>query len=484
MSSGKWYFESTVTSGPYQVVGIANSLTINTGYQGGSVVGNWAYSSDGAKILDGVYSPPYGASFTTNDVIGVAFDADTGTLTMYKNGTSQGTLVSGLPANTYFPWVATLSSTVSFNFGQRPFAYTAPSGFKALCTQNLPTPTIGATTATQANKYFNIKLYTGNGSAGNAQSGLGFQPDFLWFKSRSAARSHGLFNAVMTRTFGLASESTNAEYTSAAGRDLASFDSDGFTVGVPENFNSTNASGDSIVAWAWKANGSGSSNTSGTITSTVSASTASGFSVVTYTGTGANATVGHGLGAVPSMIIVKCRNASGDIWPVYNVSIGNTKYLRLNGTNLAATFNSWQDTTPTSTVFYISTDTVVNTNGNTYVAYCFAPIAGYSAIGSYTGNGSADGPFIYTGFRPAFVMIKSTSFSEDWTILDATRNPYNVADEILKPNTSDSTYVFSIEDFVSNGFKLRSTGSLTNSSGNTYIYMAFAQNPFKYSLAR
>jgi hypothetical protein len=484
MSSGKWYFESTVTSGSFQVVGIANSLTINTGYNGG--VGNWAYSNDGAKIVNGVYTTPYGASFTTNDVIGIAFDADTGTLTMYKNGTSQGTLVSGLAANTYFPWVAVNGSTVSMNFGQRPFAYTAPSGFKALCTQNLPTPTIGATTATQANLYFNPAIYTGTNATQSITTE--FQPDLVWIKSRSAVSRNTLFDAVRGVTKVLWSDSTDAEGTANAGTGLTSLNSTGFTLGteIAGTSGSTNVSGVTYVAWNWRAsNATAVTNTAGSITSTVSANTTSGFSVVTYTGTGANATVGHGLGVAPSMIICKGRSVGSNYWQTQHSALGPTKALFLNTTDAAFTnAGYWNNTAPTSTVFSLGGNTDANGNGTTYVAYCFSPIAGYSAFGSYTGNGSTDGVFVYTGFRPAFVMIKSTSFSEDWTILDATRNPYNVADEILKPNLSDATYIFSIEDFVSNGFKLRSTGSLTNSSGNTYIYMAFASHPFKTSLAR
>ena len=494
VSSGKWYVESTLTAGLFQVFGIANSLTINTGYSEGSVVGNWAYSTDGAKILNGAYTPGYGATYTTNDVIGMAFDADAGTLTMYKNGVSQGVLVSGLPANTYFPWVALNAyassggvATVSLNFGQRAFAYTPPSGFKALNTQNLPTPAIGATSNSLATQFFNIKLYTGNGSAGNAQSGLGFQPDFLWFKSRSAARSHGLFNAVMTRTFGLASESNTSEYTSIAGRDLASFDSDGFTVGVPENFGSTNTSGDSIVAWAWKANGTGASNSAGSITSTVSANTTSGFSVVTYTGTGANATVGHGLGVAPSMIISKSRTSTGSDgnWPVYHKSLGATDYLILNTTAAtAANIGAYNNTSPTSSVFSVGTFTGTNGSALGIIAYCFAPIAGYSAFGSYTGNGSADGPFVFTGMRPAYVMIKRSSAVADWYVLDVVRNTYNAANLNLYPNLSNAEATFSALDILSNGFKIRNSDNDFNASGGTYIYMAFASNPFKTSLAR
>jgi hypothetical protein len=475
VSSGKWYFESTITSGSYQVVGIANSLTINTGYEGGSVVGNWAYGTDGSKIVNGVYTTPYGASYGLNDVIGVAFDADAGTLTMYKNGTSQGTLVSGLPANTYFPWAAILNATVSFNFGQRPFAYTAPSGFKALCTQNLPTPTIGATTATQASQYFAPVLYTGTGS--NLAVTVGFQPDWIWTKARSAVDNNvevdvlrGIGNILITNN-------SNAESAYGA---FVSFDTNGFTKAALESVN-----GRTYVAWNWKANGSGSTNTAGSITSTVSASTTSGFSIVTYTGTGANATVGHGIGIAPSMIIIKNRSTSSYDWMVYHTSIGNTQYLRFNQTDAAATSSSaFNNTSPTSTVFSLGNGSLGNQSTYTYVAYCFAPVAGYSAFGSYTGNGSADGPFVYTGFRPAFVMVKRTDSTGDWYVVDNTRSPSNVVNLYLAANTSGAEGTYTLCDFLSNGFKMRNTSTEMNASGGSYIYMCFATNPFKYSLAR
>jgi hypothetical protein len=491
VSSGKWYFESTITSGSYQVVGIANSLTINTGYEGGSVVGNWAYGTDGSKIVNGVYTTPYGASYGLNDVIGVAFDADAGTLTMYKNGTSQGTLVSGLPANTYFPWAAILNATVSFNFGQRPFAYTAPSGFKALCTQNLPTPTIGATTATQASSYFAINTWTGNSSYPRAVStGLSFQPDFAWIKGRNTATlQHVLQNSVQGAGTGSAmySDQTSAQGALDTYGYVSAFNSDGISVNKSGTFGeNVNYTGWTYVAWQWKANGSGSTNTAGSITSTVSANTTSGFSVVTYTGTGANATVGHGIGSAVKMLITKRRDAAGP-WICGHTGLTSWAY--------AITFNAagaqysaagdWNSTAPTSTVFSLGNDADVNTSGGTYVAYCFAPIAGYSAFGSYTGNGSTDGPFVFTGFRPAFVLVKkSDSGSESWVIVDTTRNTSNVMNSLLRPNTSDAEATATWIDALSNGFKCRETYTGLNASGGTYIYMAFASNPFKYSLAR
>jgi hypothetical protein len=472
MTSGKWYWEvqgTAITSHFY--IGVATSLAV---HEWGSTAGEWVYvSANGNKANNGSASA-YGATYTDNDVIGVALDLDAGTLTFYKNGVSQGTAFSGLPSGTYFAGISSAGVTGNINFGQRPFEDTAPSGFKALVTTNLPEPTV-----VQGDDYFNTVLYTGTGSSLGV-TGVGFQPDWVWIKERNAAADHALYDAVRGVTKQLESNTTTEETTEATG--LTAFGSDGFTVG---SLAQVNTSTDTYVAWNWKADGAGASNTAGTISSTVSVSTTSGFSIVTYTGTGSNATVGHGLGAAPAMYIVKCRNASGDIWDIYNKEIGPTKYLRF-ASNAAAVFNSWQDTNPTSDFFYISTDAVVNTNGNTYVAYCFAPISGFSALGSYTGNGSADGPFVYTGFRPAWVLFKATTSGGDWVIEDVARSPTNQMDARLFPSTFDeeTSNGNGNIDYLSNGFKLRNSHSLMNTSAETYIYMAFASNPFKYSLAR
>jgi len=246
-----------------------------------------------------------------------------------------------------------------------------------------------------------------------------------------------------------------------------------------------NLSGYTYVAWQWKANGAGVTNTAGSITSTVSANTTSGFSVVTYTGTGSTATVGHGLGVAPSMLIVKRRNSTGD-WGVYHASLSANGAVFLNLTDAYSTPGPWNNTAPTSSQFTIATGSFLNTNGGTYVAYCFAPIAGYSAVGSYTGNGSADGPFIYTGFRPRYILIKNSSAVEDWYISDTSRDPYNQSNTALFADLSNAEAVNSARgiDFLSNGFKLRGISSANNASGNTYIYAAFAENPFRNALAR
>jgi len=372
------------------------------------------------------------------------------------------------------------AANADVNFGQRPFTYTAPSGFKALCTQNLPTPTIGATTATQAGKFFNPVLYTGTGS-NLAVTGVGFQPDFIWTKSRSAVDNHVVVDAVRGIGNILIPNSTGAASTYNA---FNSFDSDGFTKSSLESVN-----GRTYVAWNWKANGSGSTNTSGSITSTVSANTTSGFSVVTYTGvTPWPQTIGHGLGVAPSMIIIKNRSMAGTGWAVYHSALGNTKGILLNSTAAAVTDSGfWNNTTPTSSVFTTGNGYgyFVNAATDNYVAYCFAEVAGYSAFGSYTGNGSSDGPFVYTGFRPAYVMFKRTDVGgENWQIRDAVRDTYNVVNKNLRANLSDAETTFDTMDMVSNGFKLRSNDSGINGSGGTYIYMAFASAPLKFSLAR
>jgi hypothetical protein len=478
--SGKWYFEITPTAITGTSIG---EISINDS-NGNIAVG---YRSTGTKDVDS-YSTnaAYGATWAVGDIIGVAFDVDNKQVTFYKNGTSQGAITytgSALTANTMgvqVDWRTSATFAGTANFGQRPFAYTAPSGYKALCTQNLPTPTIGATNATLANAYFNPVIYTGTGSSLGV-TGVGFQPDLVWVKSRSAATDHAWYDAVRGVQKQIESNTTTAETTETTG--LTAFGSDGFTTGALAQMNTSSAT---YVAWNWKANGSGSTNTSGSITSTVSANTTSGFSVVTYTGSGVAGTIGHGLGVAPSVIIVKSRSAAGD-WPTYHISLGNGNYILFNTLDTTASSSTiWNSTSPTSSVFSVGINTNSNTVTVTYVAYCFAPIAGYSVFGSYTGNGSTN--FIYTGFRPAFVLIRRTNIAAGSGILDSVRNTFNSANKSLNANVSDaegvgtagSQYV----DLLSNGFKCLDSSAGFNASGDNYIYMAFASNPFKYSLAR
>ena len=322
-------------------------------------------------------------------------------------------------------------------------------------------------------------LYTGNSSTqtiSNAVNGVSMQPDFVWVKGRSGTTSHNLSDSVRGTASTLFSNTTGAENTSAS--RINAFNSNGFSVGNDTDVNTNTAT---YVGWQWKAGGTAVSNTAGSITSSVSANTTAGFSVVSATTTSAAGTIGHGLGVAPSMIIGVNRAAPNGWW-VYHASRGATKYLVLNTTAAEVTSAAvWNNTAPTSTVF--SQGSGGWNNAATAIFYCFAPVAGYSAFGSYTGNGSADGPFVYLGFRPRFVVIKASSTISQWVLWDTSRNTFNVTNSILYPNLSNAESVFAM-DIVSNGFKFREAGGAGNDSGVTYIYMAFAENPFKYANAR
>ena len=328
----------------------------------------------------------------------------------------------------------------------------------------------------QPSDFFNTKLYTGNNST-NAQTGVGFQPDLVWFKKRSGAAPHSLFDSVRGVTKALASNSTDAEFTITDA--LTSFDSDGFTLGA-DSGNYINYNTATYAAWNWKANGAGSSNTDGSITSTVSANTTSGFSIVKYTGTGANATIGHGLGVAPKMVMVK-NTSTAENWIVGHKSLGFTNFLSLDVTNAAqATSNRFNDTDPTSSVFSVGSADGTNKSGDTIIAYCFAEKKGFSKFGSYTGNGNnafSNKEFVYTGFKPAFVMFKQTDSTSSWTIVDTKRDTYNPTNKRLFPNLSnaDNTSLDPFADLVSNGFKLQTSSGAYNASGGTYLYMAFGQ---------
>jgi hypothetical protein len=306
---------------------------------------------------------------------------------------------------------------------------------------------------------------------------------------RSAGYQHAIVDSVRGGNQVLHSNSTSAEDTNWQYGYVSSFDSDGFTIQAgstsAENWNLNAAT---FVAWNWKANGTGVTNTSGSITSTVSANTTSGFSIVTYTGNSTSgATFGHGLGVAPKMVIVKGRDTSGLAWCVYHSSLGASQYLFLNDSSAAGSYvGFWNNTSPSSTLVSLGNDNGTNGTSKTYVAYCFAEVEGYSKIGSYTGNGSATGPFIYTGFRPAFVLIKNTTSSgPQWWILDNKRNTYNPEDLALAPSLSlNEQTVPTCLNFLSNGFQITTTNGDFNTSGSNYVFMAIAENPFKYSLAR
>jgi hypothetical protein len=508
VATGKWYYETVVTAGystNYPLIGVCDltqiTSAINTSFYstagGGDSTGIIArgktnvYLSNNTSTSDGVtYN-------YTSDVIMIAFDADLGKVWFGKNGTwnnssnpatnTGGHTFSTVSGKGYRPYVqcnADTSNAWTSNFGQRAFAYTAPSGFKALCTQNLPTPTIGATSTTQANDYMNVALWTGTGSSQNI-TGVGFQPGLVWGKMRTSADKHYLFNQLAGVNKFLSSNLSDTETTDAT--ILTSFNADGFTLGTSVDLN--RSGGYNYVGWAWNAGGSTVTNTSGTISSQVRANTTSGFSIVTYTGTGSNATVGHGLGVAPAMYIVKRRTGGVGNWGVWHTSLSNTTtaYLLLDSQAAQSTSTSiWGSTAATSTTIGIGTSITTNNSSDTYVAYCFAAVAGYSAFGSYTSNGSTDGPFIYLGFRPEYILIKSSSKATEWLIKDAARDPYNAGVTRIYANQNYAeTATGGDIDYLSNGFKIRTnTSEINNDSGSTFIWAAFAEFPFKYALAR
>ena len=507
-TSGKYYWECIVVSVSsnndfsvgVDIYGTA-SLSASMGQSAGSYT---IYSYSGNTYLQkrtnssGTLTNTTAA--VTNDIIMVAMDVGAGYVWWGKNGTW---IDSGNPATganpmytgltgTLIPGVnggggSTSTTTLSHNFGQQGFTYTPPSGFVALNTYNLSTPTI-ANGAAQ----FAATTYTGTGAAltiANTVNGTNFQPDLVWVKSRSAATDHKLTDVLRGVTKALISNTAGAETTDTNG--LTAFGSTGFTLGTDTTYNNSAAT---YVGWQWKANGAGVSNTSGTITSTVSVNTTAGFSIVLWTGNGLTAaTVGHGLNVVPAMIICKERGGT-DYWHVKHQDTPSNTNLYLNVTNANTSAASVGDGVladlSSSTTFGFATAgspgnvVAVNENGVTNVAYCFAAVAGYSAFGSYTGNGSTDGPFVFLGFRPRFVMTKRIDTTSNWYIQDTSRSSYNVQKATLFAESSAAEAADGGLDFLSNGFKLRNTDSSENASGGTYIYMAFAENPFKYSSAR
>jgi hypothetical protein len=329
--------------------------------------------------------------------------------------------------------------------------------------------------------YFRTKLYTGNGSNDRAitfDESTNMQPDWLWIKSRGTGQSHAIFDAVRGANKRLVTNSSGAETTENT--NLDSFDTNGFTI---DNEAIVNENGIGYASWNWKANGAGSTNYDGSITSTVSANQTAGFSIVSWTANAVTgSTIGHGLGVKPNMIILKNRSPDTASWPVYHSSLGATKFLSLNLTNASSTSSTrWDNEEPSSTVFKTgsSGDVKGDNSGEPFIAYCFAEKKGYSKFGSYEGNGNANGTFVYTGFRPAWVMIKNTEGTDNWNIYDNKRLGYNtnysflIANETNAENTTTSTANL---DIISNGFKVRASTGHLNTSGDKYIYMAFGQS--------
>jgi hypothetical protein len=500
VDSGKWYFEYTGWTSTAFKVGVALVPRTSTPFSNTDLKllnYNGQYQSSAPTGTPG--GTTYGGSISSTDIIGVAVDMDNRTIAWSKNGQygdgsgnwdetyANASKISLESTGGVTPCClngGTTASAQTFNFGQRDFEYTPPTGFSAINTSTLPAPDIA-----DGGKHFGVITYTGNGTA-RSFTGLGFQPDFVWIKSRAGAvhgaANHGLFDAVRGTNKGLFSSSTATEGTFT--HTLTSFDTDGFSLGTDADWGGTNQSSTTYVAWCWLAGNGTSSNTAGSITSTVSANPTAGFSIVSFnSGASGSKTVGHGLGVAPQMIITKDRDNATN-WTTYHASAttATDKYLNLNGDASVQTASGiWGATLPTSTLFGFGSGTASAPNADV-IAYCFAEVEGYSKFGSYTGNGSTDGPFVYCGFRPAWIMYKRSNAGGGWYIYDAERSSANGdgLDKYLKPHLSaaednDGAYNTTEDvDFLSNGFKIRDSGGDVNVSGGEYIFMCFASNPF------
>jgi hypothetical protein len=498
VSSGKWYFEfETLSNFQCQFEGRTIDNFGNYSAGAGNTTFTWYYSGD-IKVnntstgISQAYGHQANNTSETKEICGVAVDLDNNKVYFHRLGTyvnsanpSTGTNGISITNAEYIFGFSNDSGTTrnvaTFNYGNPPytissgnsdqngygnFEYAPPSGYLALCTQNLATelsPTID-----DGSEYFNTVLYTGNSSTNNI-TGLGFQPDWTWIKGRSSASNHRLVDSTRGTTKYIVSNNNDAELTDTTA--LTSFDSDGFTL-VSDG--QVNTSGTTYASWNWKANaGSTSSNTDGSITSTVQANTTSGFSILTWTGNGtASQSLGHGLGITPKIMIQKNRNQT-EGWQIF----GSTLFDRLQfdtgaeDANLPCTFGSSTITLPN-----LSNNNGFNSSGDNFVSYVFADIEGYSKFGSYEGNGSTDNSFIYTGFQPEFVMLKNIDATFNWMMFDNTRDEA-VINSLLEANTSDTERVDDKIDFLSNGFKIRSNSG-ENGGSYTYIYMAIARSPF------
>jgi len=412
------------------------------------------YSSNGNKYIDSTGSS-YGASYAVSDKVGVALNLEDDEITFYKNNSTQGTF--SITNREYTPLAGeewSVNGGIIANFGQSDFEYTPPTGFKALKTSNLDTPTIADPSA-----HFQTTLYTGNGSTQSITNGgnSDLQPDLIWIKGRGQAYDHALYDAVRGATKELKSNATDAEATISDG--VTAFASDGFALGDRIG---ANADTEPFVAWQWKE------------------SATAGFDIVTDTGTGSAHTISHSLGVTPEFIMRKDRTATSDPgWIVWHKDLGGANYyLNLHDTGAGDTsVNYWNNTLPTSSVFSVGSSNGTNQNTKTFVTYLFSSVPGFSSFGSYTGNGNADGAFVYTGFSPSFIMYKVTSTTDSWEMYDTTRQTFNVYGTQLKANLNNAETDDTRIDILSNGFKARSTNTAVNAA-QSYIFAAFAQHPF------
>lgn len=483
--SGKWYFEANCKelagTGNSAVIGIVapdqNWNTLGALYSVSTFDGVHAnLSGNAVDSVDNGSSTSRETSIAGDMLIMIAIDVDAGKMWTGRAGTwhnsgdpaagtgnvATGTytddhLIAGMVA---VDGGSTNKSAIEVDFGQKGFTYTPPAGFNSLCSNNLPTPDIS-----KGSEYFNTVLYTGSGTS-NPVTGVGFSPSLVWNKNRSGAYSHNLSDSVRGVNLGLTSNGQNAEYAI----DLDSFDTDGFTVSGTTN--QMNATSNNYVAWCWNE------------------APIAGFDIVSYTGNGTNRTIAHSLGVTPELMIVKNRDLGTASWPSYHKDMDATPqngalWFNLNNA-YAASATVWNNTAPTASVFSVGTADVSNQNTANMIAYLFVSIEGYSKIGKYTGNGSTDGSFINCGFRPRWVMVKREDSAGDWVIFDTVRGTYNLNDSRLIGSLSIAEDVSTFGDMLSNGFKIRApstTGNL-NATGGSYVYAAFAENPFKYANAR
>ena len=531
-NSGKYYFEySYAADGDYSdgrlLGGVVCVETADHGhfridgssfyYPDKTTEGNYMVfhrSGNGQQSNTGTSTSAYNTNLSSSSATGgpesgpdiymVAMDLDNDNLYWGKNGTWYGasstsgsdytdaTPIAILSAHQgkYFApafyWSGAASGTTTVlncgqdaTFGGRysspagDFYYTPPTGFSALSTANLPTPAIA-----DGSKYFQTTTYTGAGypTEVNQSGNSTFQPDFVWVKRRNGATTHDLFDAVRGVSSQLYSNLTNAEGTVS---NAISFDADGFTAAADPITGDTGSSGNTFVGWQWLAANGTASNSDGSITSTVSANTTAGFSILTYAGSGGTGTVGHGLGQAPNFLIVKSRDTANAWYTGSDFYTTWEYYQTLNSTAAQSAGSTvWNSTAPTSSVFSVGAS--INTSAEDYVAYCFHEVEGFSKFGKYTGNGSADGPFVWCDFRPAYVLIKVSSTSGSWFVYDTARDTYNASKLQLFPNLTsaeDTSSTYDI-DIVSNGFKIRSSNGNINTSSGTHIFMAFAEHPF------
>ena len=518
-TSGKWYIElNNIVNNGYHCFGIVRQINVEYGNHLLDGTGAYQYQAwNGQKRGNGASSQSYGSSWgSAGIIIGLAFDADNGKIWWSKNNTWQASgdpagnsneAFSGLDANDnyYFGWsdyYTAKAGTVHINCGQDSsfsgsktsgsanatdgngygdFYYTPPTGFLALASANLPTLSDidpAETSSDYPGKQFNCVTYTGNAGS-NSITGLGFKPDFCWIKKRNSTGGAAMVNSTIGGQKVLQSNNTDAEGSSSP---FQTFDADGFTLdGTSSYLGNFNGNSDTYVAWCWKARGgTTSSNSDGTITTTLQVG--KGFSIGTYTGTGSNATVGHGLGAIPDFTIFRERGSSGN-WAVTsqkNMS-SNDHNLYLQTDQAQSDGNYFQNTAMTSSVISIGTHADINGSSNTYVMYNWINIQGYQRFGKYTGNGNANGPFIYTGFRPRMIFVKLLNSAGDWWIQDTARSTFNPADKYIAWNRTDAEATGIDVDFLSNGFKIRTSSGDFNSNGAEILYGAWGDVPFKYN---